>query len=131
MAEAVFELKEVRYRYRDVIALEDVNLRIEEGSRTALLGANGSGKSTLLRVLDALYFPDDGSVRFRGRELRERAFEVDEFAFEFRRKVGLVFQSPDVQLFNPTVFDELAFGPLQLRWERERILARVEEMLDL
>jgi len=130
MADAVFELKQVRYRYRDVIALDDLNLRVEEGSRTALLGANGSGKSTLLRILDALYFADTGSVRFRGRELDERAFESDEFAFDFRRRVGLVFQSPDVQLFNPTVFDELAFGPLQLRWPRDEIVDRVESVME-
>ena len=130
MADTVFELKQVRYRYRDLVALDDLNLRIEEGSRTVLLGANGSGKSTLLRILDALYFADAGSVRFRGRELDERAFESDEFAFDFRRRVGLVFQSPDVQLFNPTVFDELAFGPLQLRWPRERIVDRVESVME-
>lgn len=130
MADAVFELAQVSWRYRDVVALDNLELRIEEGSRTALLGANGSGKSTLLRILDALYFPGAGSVRFRGRELKESAFESDEFAFDFRRRVGLVFQSPDVQLFNPTVFDELAFGPLQLRWPRERIVERVEAVME-
>ena len=51
--------------------------------------------------------------------------EDDGFALEFRRRVGLVFQNPDIQLFNPTVFDEVAFGPLQMGWPREEILERV------
>ncbi len=127
---AVFELQQVRYRYQELTALDGIDLRIEQGSRNVLLGANGSGKSTLLRILDALYFPSSGSVRFHGRELTPKLFESDENAFDFRRRVGLVFQSPDVQLFNPTVFDEIAFGPLQLRWEREQILSRVNTVLD-
>jgi cobalt/nickel transport system ATP-binding protein len=127
---AAFELDQVSYRYHDVPALSGIDLRVQQGSRTALLGANGSGKSTLLRILDALYFPCAGSVRFHGRELTPRLFESDEFAFDFRRRVGLVFQSPDVQLFNPTVFDEIAFGPLQLRWPRAEIISRVESVLE-
>jgi cobalt/nickel transport system ATP-binding protein len=127
---AVFELKTVSYRYDSVTALDRVSLTVERGTRVALLGANGSGKSTLLRVLDALYFPDTGEVLFHGDPLARERFEDDRFAFDFRRRVGLVFQNPDVQLFNPTVFDEVAFAPLQLRWSREEIVRRVGEMLD-
>ena len=54
-----------------------------------------------------------------------------EFAYPFRRRVGLVFQNPDVQLFSPTVFDEVAFGPLQLQWPKEKVRAAVEEMLEV
>ena len=82
------------YRYDAVVALEDVSLSIEAGKRIALLGANGSGKSTLLRLLDALYFADSGAVSFHGRPLNPQAFEQDAFAFDFRRRVGLVFQNP-------------------------------------
>jgi cobalt/nickel transport system ATP-binding protein len=96
----------------------------------ALLGANGSGKSTLLRLLDGLYFGETGSVTFRGEQLTEDRFTDDAFAFSFRRQVGLVFQNPDSQLFNPTVFDEVAFGPLQLRWSKSDIVARVNATLD-
>ena len=115
MPAAVFELANVSYRYNSVVALDDVSLSIERGKRVALLGANGSGKSTLLRLLDALYFPDSGMISFAGQSLQESRFDDVEFAFDFRRRVGLVFQNPDVQLFNPTVFDEVAFAPLQLR----------------
>ncbi|HLX44285.1 MAG TPA: ABC transporter ATP-binding protein [Bryobacteraceae bacterium] len=126
----VFELKSVCYQYESVTALDQVSLAIESGTRVALLGANGSGKSTLLRVLDALYFPDSGEVRFHGEPIARERFEDDRFAFDFRRRVGLLFQNPDVQLFNPTVFDEVAFAPLQLRWTRDEITRRVGGMLE-
>src|SRR5206468_8170111 len=90
-----------------------------------------SGKSTLLRLLDGLHFANSGSVSFHGRALNAEAFSHDSFAFDFRRRVGLVFQNPEVQLFNPTVFDEVAFAPLQLHWPKERIVERVSATLDL
>jgi cobalt/nickel transport system ATP-binding protein len=128
---AVFEVNGVSYRYDTVTALDDVSLAIETGKRVALLGANGSGKSTLLRLLDALYFPDSGSISFHGQPIGSHRFDDDRFAFDFRRRVGLVFQNPDVQLFNPTVFDEIAFAPLQLRWAKEEIVRRVDQILDM
>jgi len=126
----LFEVENVTYRYERVTALDGASLSIPAGQRVALLGANGSGKSTLLRLLDGLYFPAAGTVRFGGEALAERCFEEEAFAFDFRRRVGMVFQNPDVQLFNPSVFDELAFGPLQLRWPREEIRRRVSAVLD-
>jgi cobalt/nickel transport system ATP-binding protein len=128
---AVFEVRDLCYRYEAVTALDHVSLSIEAGKRVALLGANGSGKSTLLRLLDALYFPNSGTISFHGEAVTENRFEDDRFAFDFRRRVGLVFQNPDVQLFNPTVFDEIAFAPLQLRWSKDEIARRVEEMLEV
>ncbi len=128
----IFELRRATYNYNDVPALREVDLQIQAGQRIAVLGANGSGKSTLLRLLDALYFVNAGELLFDGAPVTEAAFQHDEFAFGFRRRVGLVFQNPDVQLFNPTVFDEIAFGPLQLRWDkdliRERIARTMEQM---
>ncbi|HTP88772.1 MAG TPA: ABC transporter ATP-binding protein [Bryobacteraceae bacterium] len=126
----LFEVDRLTYRYERISALDDLTLAIPEGSRVALLGANGSGKSTLLRLLDGLHFPHAGTVRFRGDALTEDRFADDTFAYAFRRQVGLVFQNPDVQLFNPTVFDEVAFGPLQLRWPRAEVRERVGEILE-
>ena len=125
----IFELCDVTYRYHEVTALDGLNLTIMPGERVALLGANGSGKSTLLSVLDGLYFPERGSVTFQGNILTEQRMS-GEVEFDFRRRVALVFQNPDVQLFNPTVFDEVAFGPLQMQWPKEQIQVRVNEMLD-
>ncbi|MHB0972269.1 MAG: energy-coupling factor ABC transporter ATP-binding protein [Thermoanaerobaculia bacterium] len=132
MSDAVFDIRDVTFRYDGIPALSGATLRIDHGSRVVLLGANGSGKSTLLRLLDALAFPESGSIMHRGVELTEEFFEDDRQALDFRRRVGLVFQNPDVQLFNPTVFDEVAFGPLQLGWSaellRERVAATIERL---
>lgn len=131
-ADPVFELNRVSFRYDESVpALERVSMSIPAGKRVALLGANGSGKSTLLRLLDALYFPDSGTISFHSEALARDRFDDDVFAFHFRRRVGLVFQNPDVQLFNPTVFDEVAFAPLQLHWSKDAITSRVNEMLNL
>jgi cobalt/nickel transport system ATP-binding protein len=126
----LFAVHEVTYRYDAITALDRVMLSIEQGKRIALLGANGSGKSTLLRLLDALDYPQQGEIRFDGTVLDEKRLRDDEFAFAFRRRVGLVFQNPDVQLFNPTVFDEVAFAPLQLRWPKATIHERVGDILN-
>jgi len=125
-----FEAVDVRYEYERVAALQGLSLRVKAGERIALLGANGSGKSTLLRLMDGLHFACGGTLHFRGAELSEKAMEDDGFALKFRRQVGLVFQNPDIQLFNPTVFDEVAFGPLQMGWGREEILERVQRTLE-
>jgi len=126
----LYALSEVTYRYQRITALDSLSLTVVGGTRLALLGANGSGKSTLLRMLDALCFPDAGLLQFQGERLTEARFADDRFAHAFRRRVGLVFQNPDVQLFNPTVFDEVAFGPLQLGWSRSEVRDRVSATLD-
>jgi cobalt/nickel transport system ATP-binding protein len=125
----MFRVENVTFRYGSVVALKGVSLDLQEGRRSALLGANGSGKSTLLRMLDGLCFPDSGTISFRGGRIDSHSLEDDTFALAFRRRVGLVFQNPDVQLFNPTVFDEVAFGPLQMRWSKPEIRDRVEATL--
>lgn len=125
-----FEVCDVSYRYNHVPALHGLSMRVMQGERVALLGANGSGKSTLLRLLAGLSFPERGEVSFFGEWLSEQRLEDEDFFFGFRRRVGMVFQNPDIQLFNPSVFDELAFGPLQLRWPKEEIRRRVEQTLE-
>jgi cobalt/nickel transport system ATP-binding protein len=127
----LFELRDVSFSYDGVPALRGLSLQMMQGERVALVGANGSGKSTLLRLLDGLCFASRGTVSFDGQPLTAEHLADDHFAFPFRRRVALVFQNPDVQLFNPTVFDEVAFAPLQLQWPKEKILARVTEALDL
>ena len=126
----LFELEDVGFEYEHIPALRGLSLQISGGEGIALLGANGSGKSTLLRILDALCFPSQGSVTFCGQRLRPELFHQDGFALSFRRRVALVFQNPDAQLFNPTVFDEVAFGPLQLQWPSQHVLSKVSAALE-
>ena len=127
MTPAIFELRDAAYRYPETPALDGLSLTVAPGERVAILGANGSGKSTLLHLLGGLYFPDRGEVRFDGAALTESVFADERFARDFRRRVAMIFQNPDAQLFNPTVFDEIAFGPLQLGWPKPQIIERVRE----
>ena len=124
-----FEINDITFDYEGIPAIRNLSLRVAQGERIALLGANGSGKSTLLRILDGLYFPASGSVKFRGEPITLASLQHNGFALTFRRQVALVFQNPDVQLFNPTVYDEIAYGPLQLGWEKKELIRRIEETL--
>ncbi len=131
MSDAVFELAEVSYTYPGgAPALRDVTFTVAEGEAVAILGANGSGKSTLLKLLDALYFPTRGKIRAFGVSLEEKLLQDEEWSFCFRRRVGLVFQDPDVQLFLPTVRDEVSFAPAQLGIPRDEVDSRVEEAME-
>jgi cobalt/nickel transport system ATP-binding protein len=130
VSNTAFAVRAVSYRYNQAPALNGLSMQVARGERVALLGANGSGKSTLLRLLAGLCFADQGDISFFGESLTERRFQEKAFFFSFRRRVGLVFQNPDIQLFNPSVFDEVAFGPLQLRWPKAEIRERVETALE-
>lgn len=128
---AIFHLEGVGYRYPDGRqALAGIDLTVNPGDALALLGANGSGKSTLLKVLDALYFPTEGQAWAFGAPLTERQFHDDSFAYAFRRRVGLLFQDADVQLFSPTVWDEVSFAPLQMGLPRGEVEARAQGALE-
>ena len=127
---ALYELVGVSFDYPETKALKGVSLSIQNGERIALLGANGSGKSTLLRTLAGLCLPTRGLIKFSGTVLTEANLFSEPFSRDFRRRVGIVFQNPDVQLFNPTVFDEVAFGPLQLGWSKKEIIEKVDAQLN-
>lgn len=129
-AEPIFEVSEVSYAYEGKqAALDHVSLTIPTSQSIVVLGANGCGKSTLLKLLDGLYFPTEGNITAFGKPLTEEALRDDDFNFDFRRRVGLVFQDSDVQLFSPSVLDELAFAPLQLGVSRAEVSRRVESAL--
>ncbi len=127
----VFQAERVNFFYNNQIALRNIDLTVRAGERIAILGANGSGKSTLLKILDALYFPTSGIVCAFGEPLTEAALQDEARAFEFRRRVGLVFQDPEVQLFSPTVWDEVTFAPLHLGLPRAQVIDRAEWAMDL
>ncbi len=135
MNEAIFDLRNVSYSYLGKIdALKEISLLISPGEQVCIMGANGSGKSTLLAIIDGLVFPTSGEYYAFGRPVSEEIFDSikdNEFRYYFRRKVGFVFQNSDVQLFSPTVFEEIAFGPLQLDLSREEVVSRVEDVIDM
>jgi cobalt/nickel transport system ATP-binding protein len=128
----MFEARNLDYDYPgNIAALRQLNLIIGPGELVALLGANGSGKSTLLKLMDGLIFPTGGQMLAFGHPLSEKALKDAQFVLEFRRRVGLVFQDPDVQLFSPTVWDEVIFGPLQLGIPKDEVVSRGSEALKL
>ncbi len=113
--ENIIELDEVSYSYHDKIpAVCEISLAVTEGERYAVIGANGSGKSTLLQIMNGLIHQSKGRYLFRGEEVSERTLKEKGFLRFFRERVGYVFQDSDIQLFCPTVLDELLYGPLQL-----------------
>ncbi len=136
---ALLELREVGYRYPQSAspALDNINLRVEAGEKLVLLGGNGSGKSSLLKILNGLAFATEGEYYYRGQIMNPRALRGTEFSRRFRREVVFLFQHPEAMLFNPTVYDEIAFGPRQAGLDRvdERVrhwaeLLRLSHHLD-
>jgi cobalt/nickel transport system ATP-binding protein len=118
---ALFQIDRVHYAYpKYPESLTDVSFSVTEGERVVLLGANGSGKSTLLHLLNGLYLPTSGTIHVMGHELTEDVLERSDFGPRFRKEVGFLFQNSDAQLFCPTVEEELAFAPLQLRLGKDR-----------
>ncbi len=130
LKEEVYRLEGVGFSYGKSVALEDISFTVERGESLAVIGANGSGKSTLLKILDCLLCPSAGIITFLGERLGEEALKGG-LLKSFRESVGFVFAEPDAQLFCPTVFEELAFGPLQLDLPEEEVRRRVEELLKM
>ncbi len=128
MTTPLFDIRDISFEYEGrQTALDHISLQIEQGESIVILGSNGCGKSTLLKLLDALYFPSQGSIDYLGTALSEDTLRDEDFNFSFRRQVGLVFQDSDVQLFMPSVLDEIAFAPLQLGLPAAEVQKRVEE----
>ncbi len=110
----IFELDGVSLENAGREVLRGVGFSVSEGERVVLLGVNGCGKTTLLKLLDGLAFATRGTVRYAGRVLDGPALDEAAFRRRFRSEVVLLFQNVDAMLFNPTVADEIAFGPRQI-----------------
>ena len=124
--EITFELKDVYYSYLGKFpAICGIDMQIRQGEKIAVIGANGSGKSTLLHLLDGLIFPDKGEMNAFGMALTEDYINNSSSARQFRGRVGLVFQNADIQLFCPTVKEDIVFGPLQLGIKDDEVLKRL------
>jgi cobalt transport protein ATP-binding subunit len=117
--EPCIEIHDLHFAYPDGRqALRDVSLRVQPGEKVALVGPNGAGKSTLLLHLNGI-LQGDGRVRVMGQRVAEPHLA------RIRAQVGLVFQDPDDQLFSPTVFDDVAFGPIYAGLPEEEVERRV------
>jgi len=124
--QAAIRVEDVSFSYPDGHAvLHDISCTIHNGEKVALIGPNGAGKSTFMSLLNGVEMPSAGRVAISGIEVtRENLIDV-------RRKIGIVFQDPDDQLFCPTVFDDVAFGPLNLGLSPDEIHERVQDALTL
>ena len=124
--EPAVEISDLSYTYSDgTRALRDVSLRIGRGESVGLVGPNGAGKSTLILHLNgSLSTENGGSVRICGLPVARKNLR------EIRRRVGIVFQDPEDQLFSPTVFEDVAFGPLNIGITGAELRERVRGALD-
>jgi cobalt/nickel transport system ATP-binding protein len=124
MSHHIVDIKDVTFRYSDgTDALREVSFRITHGEAVGLVGANGAGKSTLLLHLNGTLLPSRGIIRIGEIDVTKRTRQ------EIRKRVGLVFQDPDDQLFMPTVYDDVAFGPLNLGMTNQVVTDRVNAAL--
>jgi cobalt/nickel transport system ATP-binding protein len=128
----ILSLENVSYNYLDTIrALSDISLGIEKGERFAIIGANGTGKTTLLQMMNGLIHPSSGKLFFKGYEITKQTLKDKGFLKFFRERVGFIFQDSDVQLFCPTVLDELLYGPLQLDIDEKEAMDRAFEVMQM
>lgn len=120
----VLSVNDLRFSYPDGhVALNGVSLKLCNGDKVALVGPNGAGKSTLMLHLNGI-LGGKGEVEIAGKKLTRENLPA------IRAMVGLVFQNPDDQLFSPTVFEDVAFGPLHMGLPEEEIRTRVEAALE-
>lgn len=118
MDEVLFELKQLTYVYPDGnAALKNINLSIRKGKKIALLGNNGAGKSTLFLHLNGILKPASGLILLEGSPIQYDRKSL----LALRKKVGVVFQDPDSQLFSGNVKQDISFGPMNLGWSKEKV----------
>jgi len=121
----MYSVVNVSYKYPDgTKALDGINLEVRQGAFVGLLGANGSGKTTLLRAMDKLLKGVEGHIRLSGVDISTMSPK------EIYKKVGLVFQNPDDQLFAPTLFEDVAFGPMNMGFNAKEVERRVLNALE-
>lgn len=130
--EKIVEIKEISYVYNDnskykTNAIRNVSLDIYEGEILGIIGHTGSGKSTLIQHLNGLLKADKGEIIYRGQNIYEKGYKMS----ELRRRVGLVFQYPEYQLFETTVLEDVCFGPKNMGLKKDEAEMRAKEALKM
>ena len=126
MSELILEAVNLEYSYPDgTNALRKVNLQVQKGEKLTILGSNGAGKSTLFMQFNGIYRPNSGSIKYQGQDISYK----NKALIELRKKVGIVFQDPDSQLFSASVYQDISFGPLNLGLSEEEVTERVQQAL--
>ena len=127
MKEILMQVQDLSYRYEDqTLALDKINLNIYRHQMLAIMGSNGSGKSTLFLNLNGVYKPTSGQILYEGKPLDYSRKGL----LSLRKKVGIVFQEPDNQLFCASVLGEISFGPFNLGLDEATVRNRVTQICD-
>ncbi|EKQ58183.1 MULTISPECIES: ABC transporter ATP-binding protein [unclassified Clostridium] len=127
----MIELENISFTYKNKIALNNVDVHIKEGESIAVIGPNGSGKSTFLKLLNAIIFSSEGRYIFDKVQINENALKDTKYLKLFHKRIGFVFQNSDAQLFCSTVFEEIAFGLMQMEISEDEVNKRVNDCLNL
>ncbi|MBU3202466.1 energy-coupling factor ABC transporter ATP-binding protein [Clostridium estertheticum] len=127
----MIKLENISFTYKNKTALDNVNVHIKEGESIAIIGPNGSGKSTVLKLLNGIIFSSQGKYMFDNNEINEHTLKDTKVLKLFHKKLGFVFQNSDAQLFCSTVFEELAFGLMQMELPEGEVNKRVRDCLNL
>lgn len=123
----IIEAMNLNFKYQDgTKALNNINLKIEKGKKISFLGVNGSGKSTLFLNFNGILKPSSGKVLYDGNEIKYTTKSLK----DLRKNVGIVFQDPDNQLFSASVYQEVSFGPMNLKLQECEVRNRVEVALE-
>ena len=114
----------------EIKALDDINSKIEHGKITGIIGHTGSGKSTLIQLFNGILKPYEGKVLLDGRDIWEKSKEAKKEARNICFRVGLVMQYPEYQLFEETIYKDIAYGPQNMKLSKEEIDERVKEAVE-
>ncbi len=130
---SLFELDNISYTYPGEAkpVLKRLSFRMDKGSSLIVKGDNGSGKTTLFRILNGLAFPQTGRYVFDGIQITETWLKNNKNSKQFHKRIGYLFQNPDIMLFNGKCYDEVAFGPRQMGLTDEEADRRTRDCMEL
>ncbi len=126
-SDIIIEVKDLNYKIKNksrAFEIQDISFNVKKGQKFAISGPNGSGKTTIFRLMVNLIKPKSGSIKISNIEVNRKT------AWQVRKKIGFLFQNPDDQLFAPTLWEDVAFGPRNIKLSKEEVEERVEWALN-